>query len=241
MDKLKIRFTKPPGPINSLTSQQVVVEKFEDWDKVPQPVPATKMVPNWFKQTKSLGGPIETMPTIKKCPPFLDAITTGYIINFCSDLTVTHLSNSQVSKKGSGGIFMTSHAIGQFENAPWKDKPVLKFGSPWIIETPPGWSCFFTHPLNVPTDNYHTLSGIVDTDTYRVPINFPFVFNAPVGEAYEFNTSTPMVQVIPFKRQDWEMEVVPTDWNEWKAHQNILGDAGDEAYKNNFHVKKKFT
>ena len=66
MDKLKIRFTKPPGAINSLSAQQVVVDKFEDWESIPDPMPATKMVPEWFKQTKPLGGPIDTMPTIKK-------------------------------------------------------------------------------------------------------------------------------------------------------------------------------
>ena len=34
MDKLKIKFTKPPGAINSLTAQQVVVDKFEDWEEI---------------------------------------------------------------------------------------------------------------------------------------------------------------------------------------------------------------
>ena len=241
MNKLKIRFTKPPGPINSQTAQQVVIEKFDAWDDIPDPMPATKMVPEWFKRTPGLGGPIDTMPTIKKCPPFLDAITSGYIINFCSELDITHNRPGIVTKKGAGSIFMSSHAIGQFDKSPWADKPVLKFASPWIIETPPGWSCFFTHPFNVPTDIYSTLSGIVDTDTYRVTVKFPFVFNLPVNETYSFNQSTPMVQVIPFKRQDWEMEVEKTNWDQWKAHQEILGKAGDEAYKNNFHVKKKFT
>jgi len=85
------------------------------------------------------------------------------------------------------------------------------------------------------------LSGIVDTDSYRVPVNFPFIMNTPLGGEFNFDTKTPMVQVIPFKRQDWEMEVGTTDWNEWKSHQGVLGNSGDEAYKKNFHVKKKFT
>jgi hypothetical protein len=241
MNKLKIRFTKPPGPINSLTAQQVIMDKFDNWDSIPDPVPATKMVPEWFKKTKNLGGPIDTMPTVKKCPPFLDAITSGYFINFCSELKVTNNGNGMVSKSGVGSMFMSSHAVGQFDQAPWANKPVLKFASPWIIETPPGWSCFFTHPLNVPTDVYQSLSGIVDTDTYRVPINFPFVLHLSEGKSFDFTIKTPMIQIIPFKRQDWEMEISETNYDEWKSHQIILGNAGDEAYKNNFHVKKKFT
>ena len=241
MDKLKIKFTKPPGPINSLTNQQVVVEKFDQWDSIPDPVPATKMVPDWFKGTPPLGGPIDSMPTIKKCPPFLDAITSGYIINFSGVLDIKHVGKQQVTKNGPGGLFMSSHAVGQFDKSPWKDSPVLKFGSPWIIETPPGWSCFFTHPFNLPTTHYQTLSGIVDTDSYRVPINFPLILNIPVGETFTFDPTIPMVQVIPFKRQTWEMEVGETNWDEWKGHQNVLGGPGDEAYKKNFHAKKKFT
>jgi len=50
-----------------------------------------------------------------------------------------------------------------------------------------------------------------------------------------------MIQCIPFKRQEWEMEVGTTDWTEWDTHQNVLGSAGDEAYKKNFHIKKKFS
>jgi len=28
---------------------------------------------------------------------------------------------------------------------------------------------------------------------------------------------------------------------EWQTHTDILGDPGSEAYKKNFHTKKKFT
>lgn len=241
MSKLKIKFTKPPGPINTINKQQVVMDKFSDWDKVPPPMPATKMVPDWFKKTKPLAGPIDSMPTIKKCPPFLDAITSGYIIPFCSTLTIKYNRDKLVTKKGAGSMFCSSHAVGQFDKSPWKDKPVLKFASPWIIETPAGWSTFFTHPLNVSTEHYQMLSGIVDTDTYRVPTNFPFLLNLKPGEEFDLTTETPMIQCIPFKRQEWEMEVGTTDWTEWDTHQNVLGSAGDEAYKKNFHVKKKFS
>ena len=43
----------------------------------------------------------------------------------------------------------------------------------WTIITPPGWSCLFVSPLNRPNGLFEVIAGIVDTDTYPVPVNFP--------------------------------------------------------------------
>ena len=49
------------------------------------------------------------------------------------------------------------------------------------------------------------LSGLVDTDSYRSPVNFPFVAVAPDG-VYTLKKGTPLVQVIPFRRADVALE-----------------------------------
>ena len=43
------------------------------------------------------------------------------------------------------------------------------------------------------------LSGVVDTDTYQSLINFPFFATAADG-VYALERGTPLVQVIPFRR-----------------------------------------
>jgi hypothetical protein len=45
------------------------------------------------------------------------------------------------------------------------------------------------------------VSGLVDTDTYRSPVNFPFFAIAPDG-IYTLEQGTPIVQVIPIRRAD---------------------------------------
>ena len=45
------------------------------------------------------------------------------------------------------------------------------------------------------------LSGLVDTDSYRSPVNFPFTAIAPDG-VHTLKEGTPLVQVIPFRRAD---------------------------------------
>ncbi len=49
------------------------------------------------------------------------------------------------------------------------------------------------------------LSGLVDTDSYRSPVNFPFVAVADDG-VYTLKKGTPLVQVIPFRRADIALE-----------------------------------
>ena len=45
------------------------------------------------------------------------------------------------------------------------------------------------------------LSGVVDTDAFPTPVNFPFVVTAGDG-VHVLPKGTPLVQVIPFRRAD---------------------------------------
>jgi len=50
------------------------------------------------------------------------------------------------------------------------------------------------------------LPGVVDTDTYTAPVNFPFVLNDINFEGI-IPAGTPIAQVIPFQREEWQMEI----------------------------------
>jgi hypothetical protein len=62
-------------------------------------------------------------------------------------------------------------------------------------------NCLFLPPLNRPDPVVEVFAGVVDTDTYRAPINFPFVATAADG-VYTLEKGMPLVQVIPFRRVD---------------------------------------
>ena len=66
--------------------------------------------------------------------------------------------------------------------------------------------------MNNPDDRFFIIPGIVDTDTFKLEINFPIVFN---GDKYDslkttIKRGTPYVQVIPFKRDSWKMSIEET-------------------------------
>ena len=53
-----------------------------------------------------------------------------------------------------------------------KNLPFHKILNPWVIETPPGYSCLFLPPLNNADNRFSIIPGIVDTDTFENEINF---------------------------------------------------------------------
>jgi hypothetical protein len=82
---------------------------------------------------------------------------------------------------------------------------VFKYLHGWTIKTPPGWSCLITHPIGYNNLPIKTLTGIVDTDILETDINSPFLVKSGFQGIIE--KGTPMFQIIPFKRSDWQSEI----------------------------------
>lgn len=216
--------------------------------KVDLPKPIKLNIPEWYKK---LSHNLENL-TIKGCIPFLDTLTTGYVLSLPQDMIIEHnFVNPKSNEKDSFfrnslediGNFVSAlninvnihnethgiHQLGGVDGGcPFvkknSDLPFYKILNPWIIKTPPGYSCLFTAPLNNADDRFTALSGIVDTDNYDSYINFPIVLN---GDKYpELKTilkvGTPYVQVIPFKRDNWKMQIDYTERDERWARLEFL-------------------
>ena len=87
----------------------------------------------------------------------------------------------------------------------------MKFTNPWIIETPPGWSVKFQNPANNWSNDIEIVQGVVDTDKYYNEVNFPFVWKGHEEGEFIIERGTPLIHVIPFKRDDMQMEIGVTD------------------------------
>ena len=105
--------------------------------------------------------------------------------------------------------FEHGHSIRQFPGAPWSESPLLKFMSCWYIKTPPGYSTMFTAPFCRSSADLpmHALSGVVETDRMQDVINFPMAIRRPLP--FVISKGTPLVQAIPFKRNDWNATIGP--------------------------------
>jgi hypothetical protein len=197
---------------------------------ISHPKPIKLNIPNWYKKLEHT----HLKQTVKGCMPFLDALTSGYVLELTQDVLIQHnLPNQEgtpstsavyalkdLDLKNKHGINLNDahfnyqiHNTDQIEGSPQQIKnkflPLHKILNPWIIKTPPGYSCLFTPPLNNKDDRFEIISGIVDTDSYETEINFPIVIN---GDKYPvlnevIKKGTPYVQIIPFKRESWKMKI----------------------------------
>jgi hypothetical protein len=114
-----------------------------------------------------------------------------------------------------------------------------KWINPWAIQTPKGYSTFFTQPMHRESP-FTILDGIVDTDNYTAPVNFPFVLNDWGFEGL-IPAGTPMAQVIPFKRESWKMRLGDDKDRQSQANTTThLLSSFFDSYKNKFRQPKEY-
>ena len=190
------------------------------------PEPCKLNIPKWYKD---LDHSLKLM-TVKGCMPFLDTLTSGYLLKVPTDLRLCHniyddkkrstLLYSKIPHEYETYININREEVPQThppeqlgDKCPFlqknKNLDFQKILNPWIIKTPPGYSCLFLPPLNNGDDRFSIIPGIVDTDTFESEINFPIIVN---GDKYPIidtiiKKETPYVQVIPFLRESWKMKI----------------------------------
>jgi hypothetical protein len=183
----------------------------EDEGVIAEPEPAKGVLPAWFRQLPGIDesqlSATNNGLTVKRCPPFVDAISAGWIIPLAAAVQLEISDGGQTVTAGweFDREMVSNHAAFQIAGSPYEPHPPMKFHNYWTIRTPKGWSCLFLPPINRPNSVIEVLSGLVDTDSYTSPVNFPFVAIAPDG-VYTLKKGTPLVQVIPFRRSDLALE-----------------------------------
>jgi hypothetical protein len=179
----------------------------EDYGVMPEPYPARKFIPEWFKALPPKIGKLDKLEnsTIKRCPPFLDAMSVGWIIPLAADVEFTTNDNaSHVTYKSNFyRVMIDNHSESQISTPeapnPNNPKPPMKFRNYWIIKAPKDYSILFLPPLNRPDPRFTCISGLVDCDQHFTYVNFPFFFNIPNYTGI-IRAGTPLVQAIPIKR-----------------------------------------
>ncbi len=195
------------------------------------PVPAKQTMPKWYKEI-----PAERIPedsrlrpiprnraTVKKCLPYMDALTTGYMITVPQDILVKNIDGKPFSfwdvrryERESEG---NQHEVPIFDLDLPKSRtegipvPEGYYPIPWrlevypVIKTPPGYSVLITHPFNRYELPYLTVTGVLDTDKFHSTL----AVTVYLKENFEgiIERGTPVAQVFPFKREDWEHELLP--------------------------------
>jgi hypothetical protein len=217
------------------------------------PTPASKLIPDWYKNLESYisgdkrpDGQGSTTATAKRCMPIFDAITSGYIISTHTDLFVSQKmdENGKLQPYYEWANFgaISFHPKNQLPDHPdgsGHEFSYPKWNNSWSIKTPPGYSTLFISPLHRETPII-VLPGVVDTDTYNAPVNFPFVLRDSKMEGL-IPAGTPIMQIIPFKRDEWQMQIGDvTEFENQAKTTNKLRTKFFDSYKNQFRQPKEY-
>ena len=248
-------------------SKEIEFSAHEDYFafKEDYPIPIKLNIPDWYKKLNHT----ILNKTVKGCMPFLDTLTSGYLLKMPQDFYVRHnVDNKNEKGESFKDSFQTFglynqlqllrarslnlnsgsdiHSIKQLEGSSLIDKnknlPFYKIVNPWKIKTPKGYSCLFVPPLNNSDDRFSIIPGIVDTDTFPSEINFPIVINGdkyPVLET-TINKGTPYVQIIPFKRDSWKMILKPRKQKEKQNSRFFYELKILNVYKDKYWNKKSW-
>ncbi len=216
--------------------------------KVTDPfVPSKTIIPEWYKNIRRthedslIVEDHHTNLSVKACMPYYDALSMGYVMPLWADVQVRQLD---------GGPRLTwktqFEPIAQRSDPPHNSLPpypgftdwFFAWNAPWGIKPPKGYSLLITQPLNRPELPFMVSSGLVEADEFAHPGLVSFCLQKDFEGVIK--AGTPMFQVIPFKREDWELTVEQNLLEEEsvKRHRN-LGKITN-GYKKEYWKPKKF-
>jgi hypothetical protein len=187
---------------------------------------AIKTIPRWYKDAPSIADfskthrdyygnqivfdPLEITgrnqigETFKHCTPMLDAMTLGYSIVLGEDL---YFDENTLE-------FSTNHLVQQYTHSKYETdgyifpehchEKLFKWNTWFHLELPEGYSAIYMTPMHRNDLPFYTLPGVIDSDKHPLEVNTPFVIKK--GFTGVIPEGTPLVQVIPFKRENWTTE-----------------------------------
>lgn len=222
----------------------------------PEPMPASRHVPDWYKAQPGSIRDEEMYPkgqlssTIKRCMPIFDGMTAGYILGFPCDLYLDTTNPEKIEwsvplpmKSFASDMFAT-HAPEQYDHYPVDTnkyhKQLFRVMPFWAIQTPPGYSALFMHPMHKDHLPFLAFGGLIDTDKFITDGHLSMLVEKDFKGVIK--QGTPFVQVLPFKREDWEMELVDhKEASEALTKQRLnLRSTFVNSYKNKFRSKKEY-
>ena len=200
-----------------------------------KPVLAKSLSPDWWKKLKifqAVRG--RRTQTIRACPAMHDWLKSGWYILANRDIEVLvgqdreGLSNENFITRDhtNSGYNSPSHPSEQFDNAfdyikntKGHVKDAFKMRNPWNIITPDGYTCFYLDPFLFQNNHFAVWQGIIDTDKFNTnQDNSQIIFYPKVEHSFVIPEGTPLVQIIPYRREEWTATYQLKDAKVW--HEN---------------------
>lgn len=204
-------------------------------------------LPDWYKKTRSfVGGSPQIdnlhLKTFKPCIPFLDAMTSGYMILLPCDIYVGQTELGPIVKWNMEDAVIVKERDPSINKSlptpPGCHDSHFVWMLPVSISIPKKHSMLITHPFNRFDLPFVTTSGIVDGDNFSLYGNgsIPFFISK------DFNgiipAGTPIAQVFPFKRKKWRSKIDKNLNTKADYYRRLSSARFINWYKENCWIKK---
>lgn len=215
------------------------------------PEPAKNFLPQWYKdippfQTKKPMYVEEhgnSNSTLRNCMPFFDSWSIGYIMTLPCDVIVEKNFDGSSATISSNQYF---DVVGNRGNPNKNTMPIpsdyyqieFTWKTHWEAKTPDGYSCLYTHPLNRPDLPFYTISGVMDTDKWYITGNHPFFIKKDFEGVIPLGT--PMMTILPFKRNGWKSSSRAIDRLEHDILQSKIRRHANSGYKKECWERKEY-
>ena len=220
-------------------------------DLLPHPVPAKTMLPDWLRQMAPKAPSVvhqRSIRTVKQCPPFVDAMTHGFMVLLPCDVTVKAGQFSWdwplpgLTVPGHPRAPLSFHVPEQMAGSPLAHgrRSALKFNSFWTVEIEAGWSLMAVHPVNREDLPFRLVTGLVDADRFNdVGINFPAIWTDPAFEGV-LPRGMPVAQCYPVPREPLTLSCEPMAARHIAAYETVATKimAGPGVYRKGYRSKR---
>jgi len=234
------------------------------------PVPTQDVIPQWYKEADRFAknpftneyykapkevcpfpkeGTVDDygkIPTWKACPAIMDAFMTGYVFKTPCDITFFKDSRGVISVKVSdprcNDFVSYRPPMPQFEHPKGFYKDHFAWMPDWGLELPEGYSALFMTPMNRFDLPFINTTGVVDSDKVGILGSFPFF----IAEGWEgtIPAGTPFLQVLPFKRENWEHNIEILDQSKIYAkmvdNANFYRQPDGGVYKSKIWTRREY-
>lgn len=227
------------------------------------PTPITKANMKWWQSITAqynpeLGTGSEPSAWVKKhrvggsaraCPAITDVLTHGYVMYSGIDVYFDTTDDEVKAQRVQGVPQDRDGNEILYRNDPWQTNDILytpagfspqtfKMDPMYGIRTDEGYSVLITSIFYRDDLPWRFMDAIIDSDKFGVYDHISFwIKNDFKGVVKQ---GTPMFQVIPFKREDFEMVIRDYDENQHVSQSHGVYSTFTQGYKKHFWNRKKF-
>ena len=221
------------------------------FDRLPRPLPARSALPDWLRQrAPRVPSAVHqrSIRTVKQCPPFVAAMSHGFMILLPCDVTVHDQQFSwdwplpPLTLVGHPRAPLSFHVPEQIAGSPLAHGGVsaLKFNSFWTIALDPGWSLMVVHPVNRADLPLRVVSGLVDADRFNeVGINVPALWSEPAFSG-TLPRGLPIAQCFAVPREPFTLVCEPMSEAQLQRYDALAEEimAGPGVYRKQYRAKR---